>query len=119
MIWLIVLAVWLIASVLWWHSMYKEYGFLRVSDIYQGIFASIPGGIVKLHEYLDINWGGWNYPLFMNKELKADIDFTNKEMDEHIKNAAKELMEEIDKEIAKNETGRKNGKVRKNAKKKN
>lgn len=95
MIWLIVLAVWLLASVLWWYSMYKEYGFLRVSDIYQGIFASIPGGIVKLHEYLDDHWSGWNYPLFMNKELKADIDFTNKEMDEHIKNVAKELMEEI------------------------
>ncbi len=52
----------------------------------------------------------------MNKELKADIDFTHKEMDEHIKNAAKELMEEIDKEIAKNETGRNNKKVHKRRK---
>ena len=52
----------------------------------------------------------------MNKELKADIDFTNKEMDEHIKNVAKELMEEIDKEIAKNETGRKLKKKTKNKK---
>ena len=116
MIWLIVLAVWLLASVVWWYSKYKEYGFLRVCDIYQGIFASIPGGIVKLHEYLDDHWGGWNYPLFMNKELKADIDFTNKEMDEHIKNVAKESMEEIDKEIAKNETGRKLKKKTKNKK---
>lgn len=116
MIWLIVLAVWLIANVVWWYSLYKKYGFLRVCDIYKGFFAGIPNLVVSLHEYLDKNWRGWNYPVFMNKELKADIDFTNKEMDEHIKNVAKESMEEIDKEIAKNETGRKLKKKTKNKK---
>lgn len=116
MIWYIVLAVWLIASIWWWYSLYKKYGFLRVCDIYQGFFAGIPGGIVTFHEYLDKHWRGWNHTVFINKKVKEDIDFLHNEMDQHIKNAAKELIQEIDKEIQENETRRKSKKKTKNKK---
>ncbi len=100
MIWLIVLAVWLIANVVWNYRTYKEYGFIRVSDIFEALFVSPSMLILTFHNWMESKFKFWNYPLFMSKEIKSDIEFATKEMDEHIKNAAKELMEEIDKEIA-------------------
>ncbi len=142
MIWLIVLAVWLLANVIWNYRTYKEYGFIRVSDVFEALFVSPSMLILTFHNWMENKFEFWNYPLFMNKELKSDIDylsnipFEEPEMiirengkdvhftAEQIAKLGNELIEEVKAQAikqneAKNETGRKNGTVRKNTKKKN
>ena len=102
MIWLIVLVVWLIANVIWNYRFYKAKQFLCIGVMFQGIFAAVPNLVVTFSECMArFEW--WTDPIFISKELKADIEFAQKEMDEHLKNSSNELMEEI----AKNETRQK------------
>jgi len=116
MIWLIVLAVWLIANVVWNYRMFSRNGFLCIGALFQGIFAAVPNLVVIFSEWMTEKFGWWTSPIFMSKELKADIEVARKEMDSHLKKLSSELMEEIDKEIAKNETRRKPKKKTKNKK---
>lgn len=83
MIWYIVLGVWFLANVVWNYRTYKEYGFIRVSDIFEALFVSPSMLILTFHNWMDNKFKWWNYPLFMNKELKADIDYlSNNPFDE-------------------------------------
>ena len=43
----------------------------------------------------------WNYPLFMSKEMKDDIEFMTNESKFRIQKLASEIQEEINKEIEK------------------
>ena len=97
MIWLIVLVVWLIANVIWNYRFYKAKQFLCIGVMFQGIFAAVPNLVVTFSECMArFEW--WTDPIFISKELKADIEFAQKEMDEHLKKLSDELMEEIENE---------------------
>lgn len=140
MIWLIVLAVWLIANVVWNYRIFSRNGFLCVDAMFQGIFAAVPNLVVIFSEWMTEKFEWWTTPIFISKELQDDIDFLNEDLPpemiirengkdihstaEQIAKLGNELIEEVKAQAikqneAKNETGRKNGKVRKNAKKKN
>lgn len=101
MIWLIgFLVVWVLANVFWNYRFYKEQGFLRICDMFQGVFAAVPNLVVSFYEWMD-KFRFWNYPLFMSKEMKDDIEFMTNESKFRIQKLASEIQEEINKEIEK------------------
>ncbi len=103
MIWLIVLVVWLIANVIWNYRFYKAKQFLCIGVMFQGIFAAVPNLVVTFSECMArFEW--WTDPIFISKELKADIEFAQKEADKHLKKLSNELMDEIYKEKARKKT---------------
>lgn len=116
MIWLIgFLVVWVLANVFWNYKFYKEKKFLCLGSIFQGLFAGIPSLVWEFSEWM-AKYKFWTKPIFMNKQLKDDIEFLKAEqkarmeaicqkIDTEIKNSdILEMRKNIREEVAKGNT---------------
>jgi TRAP-type C4-dicarboxylate transport system substrate-binding protein len=94
-IWIIgFLVVWILANVAWNYRAYKQQKFISLSNIFQGFFAAIPNLVVMFHEWLS-GFQFWTNPIFMNKELKDDIEFLKAEQKARIEAICKKIDAEI------------------------
>lgn len=94
-IWLIsFLVVWVLANVAWNYRAYKQQKFLCLGMIFQGLFAAVPNLVVVFHEWL-MTFSFYTKPIFMNKELKEDIEFLKAEQ----KARLEAICQKIDAEI--------------------
>jgi hypothetical protein len=93
--WLIVfLVVWVLANVIWNYRAYKQQKFLCLGMIFQGIFAAVPNLVVIFHEWL-MKYSFYTNPIFMNKELKDDIEFLKAEQKARMEAICKKIDAEI------------------------
>lgn len=93
--WLIgFLVVWVLANAIWNYRAYKQQKFICLGNIFQGLFAAVPNLVVIFHEWLN-GFQFWTKPIFMNKELRDDIEFLKAEQKARIEAICKNIDAEI------------------------